>query len=150
MKMSSSDRAAGARMAPGSIVAAGFLGEDSRPLADIIEADEEAFRALGLDFGLVAEGLGALLREGEAGLGSEVAHGKALVLSSDEARGKSPCPWGDGLHHKGSVRIGLKGSADFLLVSELSIHLLKDHHFCQGRGSPFRLEPSLVKRILGT
>jgi hypothetical protein len=28
-----------------------------------------------------------------------------------------------------------------LVYSELSIHLLKVHHFCQGLGSPFRLAP---------
>lgn len=147
MKMSSSDKAAGDRMAPGSIFQAGFLGEDSRPLADIIEADEEAFRSLGLDFGLAAQGLLALLREGQAGLGAEVAHGPGLALTSDEARGKSPCPWGDGLHHKGGVRVSLAEGGS-LIISELSLHLLGEHHFCQGRGSPFRLEPSLVKRIL--
>jgi hypothetical protein len=37
---------------------------------------------------------------------------------------------------------------DMLVYSELSIHLLKAHHFCQGRGSAFRLEPELLAKFL--
>ena len=50
MKMTPELRKAQANMAPGVISASGFLGHDTRPIADIIEADEEAMAAAGISF----------------------------------------------------------------------------------------------------
>jgi len=46
------------------------------------------------------------------------------------------------------AEIELKSSGEKLLVTDLSIHLLKEQHFIEGIGSQFRLEPELVKRVL--
>ena len=49
MKNKQADLDAMERMRPGHITAQGFLGSDSRSLADIIEADAESMRRLDID-----------------------------------------------------------------------------------------------------
>lgn len=41
-----------------------------------------------------------------------------------------------------------KSSGEKIPVTDLSIHLFKEHHFIEGIGSQLRLEPELVKRVL--
>lgn len=147
MKMLHDEKAAAERMAPGVITSGGFLGRDVRTLADIVAADEERFASLGLDFDKVASTLEKLARDGEAGLGEPITVGKLLV-KSDEARGKFPCPYDDGLFHKNSVTVERTGTGERITYSDLSIHLLRAHHFCQGEGSAFRLDPDVLKRVL--
>ncbi len=155
MKLKPIDKEAFARMGAGSITAQGFLGDDIRPPEEIIVEDEQEFARLGLDFDAAADALEALRAAGERGLGEPITVGKLLAQTGD-ARGMLPCPWGDGLFHKSavSVRPADMGSAacvegeDMLIFSDLSIHLLRVHHFCQGRGSPFRLEPALLARFI--
>ncbi len=146
MKMRAEDVAAAERMAAGVLTSAGFLGADARPLSDIIQADEEQFRALGLDFDAAADALESLARRGAEGLGEPITIDGRWVVKSDEARGKLPCPYADGIFHKNSVTVERGG--DRVIYSDLSVHLLRVHHFCQGLGSPFRLEPSVLKSIL--
>ena len=156
MKLKPADKNAFEKMAPGAITGPGFLGNDIRPPEEIIAEDEQEFARLGLDFGAVADALEALRVSGERGLGEPITVG-ALLVQTGDARGMLPCPWGDGLHHKNAVSVRPKELAeaacvegeDMLVFSDLSIHLLREHHFCQGRGSPFRLEPELLARLLG-
>ena len=156
MKLKPVDKEAFGRMGAGTITAQGFLGDDIRPPEEIIVEDEREFARLGLDFDAVAEALEGLRAAGERGLGEPITVGKLLVQTGD-ARGMLPCPWDDGLFHKNAVSIWPADMApeacvegeDMLVFSDLSVHLLRVHHFCQGRGSPFRLEPELLKRILG-
>jgi hypothetical protein len=49
MKNTEAEKNALERMRPGAITIQGFLGTDTRSLADIIEADAEEFRRLKLD-----------------------------------------------------------------------------------------------------
>lgn len=156
MKLQPADKMAFERMLPGATTALGFLGNDPREPEKIITEDEGEFARLSLDFDTVADALEAMREAGEKGLGEPITHKGALVQTGD-ARGMLPCPWGDGLFHKNAVSVrpaDLPPDAcveveDMLVFSDLSIHLLRKHHFCQGQGSPFRLEPELLKRILG-
>jgi len=155
MKLRPIEKDAFGRMGPGTITAQGFLGNDSRAPEEIIAEDEMEFARLGLDFEAVADELENLKIEGEKGLGEPLTVGKLLIQTGD-ARGMLPCPYGDGLHHKNAVSVRLADQPaescvegeDMLVFSDLSIHLLRVHHFCQGRGSPFRLEPALMARLV--
>ncbi len=148
MKDTKAHREAEARMLPGSITAQGFLGEESRHLAEIIEADEGEFTRLGLDFESVAAELERLRDAGEGGLGEPMTVEATWVVQTGDARGKLPCPYEDGIHHKNSIWLRRIDSGESLVYSDLSIHLLRAHHFLQGRGSAFRLDPAAIKRIL--
>ncbi|MFQ3547731.1 MAG: hypothetical protein SNJ56_05280 [Termitinemataceae bacterium] len=146
MKMNVDERTAYENMKAGVITSVGFLGTDTRPLPDIIAADEELFKALDLDFDTVANQLEALAKAGEAGLGEPITVQDSYLVKSDEARGRLPCPYGDGLFHKNSVAVERNGQR--IIYSDLSLHLLRVHHFCQGQGSPFRLDPAVLKQLL--
>ena len=149
MKMSPELRKAQENMAPGVITADGFLGDDRRPLVDIIEADEERFLALGLTFEQTSEKLGYLLREGRKGLGDAITVDEKWLVKVDEARGFLPCPFEDGIFRKITATLTLKGSENSMSYSELSLHLLQKHHFLEGKGSSFRLVPETLRRVLG-
>jgi hypothetical protein len=59
------------------------------------------------------------------------------------------CPFGDpGLYPKNYVIVENKKINERLIFSCLSIHLIREHGFYQGRGSPFRIDPEAAKRIL--
>lgn len=146
MKMNFDERIAYEKMQAGVLTSSGFLGQDKRPLSDIIEADEELFKALGLDFDQVADRLEELAREGAEGLGEPITVEGVYLVKSDEARGRLPCPFGDGFFHKNAVSVQ-KGD-DAIIYSDLSVHLVRVHHFCQGQGSPFRLDPVVLNRML--
>ncbi len=148
MKMKHDEKAAALRMKPGTITSAGFLGNDVRALSDIIEADEERFRALALDFDETADALERLKTEGAKGLGEPITVDGRLLVKSDEARGKLPCPYDDGLFRKNAGSVELVGTGERIVYSDLSIHLLREHHFCQGEGGAFRIAPDTLKRLL--
>jgi hypothetical protein len=73
----------------------------------------------------------------------------ASEVRAEEHRGMIPCPWGhpQGLFYKSYVELQDKISGETLIWSDLSIHLIRDHGFSQGKGSPFRLEPRVLKQV---
>ena len=148
MKMSPEYVSAQANMVPGEITADGFLGNDRRPLVDIIEADEEIVRSLGIDFKRLARRMSYLMREGRKGLGENTTVSDRWLVRVDEARGFLPCPFEDGIFRKITATVTHKKTNSTLSFSELSVHLAEKHHFLEGRGSSFRLEPQELKEIL--
>jgi hypothetical protein len=148
MKMTPELRKAQANMAPGVISASGFLGNDTRPIADIIEADEEAMAALGLSFEETAARMRHLLQEGRKGLGEPTTVDTDWLVRVDEARGAIPSPFGGGTVQKVNVQVYRAGHDVTLTYSVLSIEMLERHHFLQGKGSPYRLEPAVLKAAL--
>ncbi|AEJ60586.1 hypothetical protein Spith_0300 [Spirochaeta thermophila DSM 6578] len=135
-------------MKPGVITAEGFLGDDPRPLADIIEADEEEFARLGLSFEEVAAKLKALRDEGKKGLGEPVTVEGKWLVRVDDARGHLPSPFEDGIFRKVNTEVTNLANGEKLVFTDLNLHLLERYHFLEGRGSPFRLEPERIKRVL--
>lgn len=149
MKNTEAEKNALEQMRPGAITIQGFLGTDTRSLADIIEADAEEFRRLKLDVEMVVERLEQLRDAGQAGLGEPITVEKRYLISTGDARGVLPCPYDDGVFHKNSVTVKDQKSGAELIFSDLSLHLLRTHGFCQGKGSPFRLAPEVLARLLG-
>jgi len=155
MKQTEELKKAQGNMAAGVITVEGFLGFDARPLADIIQHDEEEFARLKLDWEVVGGKMQELLKKGSDGLGEPITIDKTWLVRVDETRGTLPSPWtGDGIFHKVNCevrRIGKDGKPEgkILLYNELSLHLFEKYHFLQGRGSHFRLEPADIKTVLG-
>lgn len=147
MKMTPKYIKAQENMKPGKITADGFLGDDDRNIVDIITADEEEFQYLGLDFVEVAKLMRKLMKEGLKGLGETIKYEK-WEIRIDEARGFLPCPFQDGIFRKRVALVKNLNNGKELMFSELSIHLLAAHHFLQGKGSKFRLEPAMIKAVL--
>ncbi len=138
------------RMARGVLARDGFLGNDTRNLADIVAEDAEALAHLDVR----AEDLGrALERLGEAALaalgGPVVVDGRYEVRAV-EVMGRMPCPFGRcGLFPKAEVRGRRLDTGQELLWTPLGAHLIGAHGFFQGRGSPYRVEPGALAEFLG-
>ncbi len=152
MKMSPEYTKAQERMQPGVITSDGFLGDDTRPIVDIIAADEQTMTKLGLDFETMCSLMHRLIAEGRKGLGEPVTVQNSWVARVDEARGFLASPFDDGIFRKINVELELapngKPTGEKILYSELSLHLIEKHHFFQGKGSPFRLDPVQAKKVL--
>lgn len=137
------------RMAPGVITRDGFLGDDRRPLADILLADEEAVKALGLEHATIAGRMVELRDAGMAGLGEFVDVAPHFEVRVDSVRGRLPCPFGDpGIFPKTNVTVRNTRTGREITYTDLHIHLVWVHGFYEGRGSPFRLEPKDLAEVL--
>ncbi len=148
MKMSPEYKKIQENMGTGIITASGFLGDDKRSITDIIEEDEEMMRHYKLDYEEVTARLSFFIEEGKKGLGEFITVEDKWLVRTEEARGHLPCPFGDGLQRKITCEIVLEEKGTRLLFSTFSLHLLKEHHFHQGKGSPFRIEPSVLREVL--
>ena len=132
------------------LVAGGFLGHDTRPVEEIIEADAATLEHLGVHAADLGRRMTDLSDAARAGLGSFVAVGERLEVACDDNRGVIVCPWGDGTRHNKTVTAARRtDTGKTVRWSDLSAHLIACHGFFQGRGSPFRIEPrELVEVIL--
>lgn len=148
MKMSPEYIEAQKNMKPGVISSVGFLGDDTRDLVQIIEDDEQTMNQLGLDFEKVAAWLKKLFSEAISGLGESILIDNKWEVTIYEARGFIPCPFRDGIFRKRIIHVKNIKNGEKIDVSELSAHLFEKHHFLQGRGSPFRIEPHVLKKVL--
>ncbi len=148
MKMTPDLRRAQANMTPGAISASGFLGHDTRPLGDIIQADEEAMAAQGITFEETAAKMRYLLDEGRKGLGEPITVSRNWLVRIDEARGVIASPFGGGTVPKLNAQVYRVDRDVSVTYSALSVVLCERHHFLQGKGSPYRLEPTVLKAVL--
>lgn len=135
-------------MKPGIITEEGFLGDESIPIVDMIARDEGEMADAGLSFEDTAERLAYFMEEGQKGLGEPVTIDGDWLIRVVDPRGQLPCPFKDGFFHKMTAEITRKSSGESVIVTDLSIHLLEKHHFIEGKGSQFRLEPQVLKRVL--
>jgi hypothetical protein len=137
------------RMAAGVLCREGFLGTDARPLAEILNADLETVRRLGVSHEQLAGRLAEILLSATAAMGNPVDVARGLQGLYHEAMGRIPCPCGDGrCFPKGEVELTDLASGRTLRLSPLSVHLIGEHGFYQGRGSRYRIEPDVLCEIL--
>ena len=148
MKMSPAMKKAQENMQPGVITAEGFLGSEEHILRDIIVRDEGEMQRLGLDFDETVSLLKHLVEEGRKGLGEPVTVDGKWLVQTWEARGHLACPFEDGIFRKITAEIENKSKKLKIIVTDLAIHLMETHHFLEGIGSPFRLDPEKMEEVL--
>jgi len=136
------------RMKKGIIVRDGFLGDDKRNLIDIITEDEETIKRLSLTNEQIANSLIEFKEAGIKGLGEYVHYKENFEIKVETFRGKLPCPFGDkGVFQKSEVTVRNIRLNEQIIYSDLTIHLIKEHGFYQGKGSYYRLEPEKIARV---
>jgi hypothetical protein len=136
-------------MRSGQLVAGGFLGDDPRPLEEIIEADAAALERMGVDPAAVAERMAELSRIARTGLGSFVKVDDTLEIAADDNRGVLVCPWADGARPFKTVTTARRtDTGQTVQWSDLSTHFIAEHGFFQGHGSAFRLDPRVLVDML--
>ena len=127
----------------------GFLGSDRRKLIEILTEDQGTVNSLGLTHEVIGRRLHEITEKGREGLGDPIVVDEKFEVEVQEVRGGIPCPWDHpGLYPKTHVKLEKIETGDTLVWSDLAIHLIEAHGFYQGRGSPYRLDPTELKRIL--
>ena len=149
MKQSPDLQAAQVAMAPGKITLDGFLGTDPRNLVDILIADNASVERAGFDHADLADRMEQLRDAGSRGLGDFITVEDVFEVKVESVRGKLPCPFGDqAFIPKVNTTVRRKKDGGTLVFSDLHIHMIRSHGFYEGKGCPFRLEPSEIISVL--
>ena len=137
-------------MRPGRLTRDGMLGNDSRAIEEILEADNKRVASLGVTHADIAQRLRDLTAVAKSRLGDPVVVEETLELRIEEARGSIPCPFKHpGRARKAVVYCTHLPSGQELVWTELGIHMIEAHGFYEGHGSPYRLEPERAVKLLG-
>jgi len=134
---------------PGKITKEGFLGNDSRHIHDIVEADGHTLAKLGVSCEQIADRLQYFIEEGKKGLEAPVEL-EGFTTTVIWRRGMLPSPFGDPrrLYHKIVATVRNKTLNKELTYTQLNVHMIRDHGFFEGKGSVYRLEPEELMEFL--
>jgi hypothetical protein len=149
MKRSPKDLRLEEMLRSSKLVLGGFMGTDLRPPEEVIEEDLEVLHRLKRTPKHVAEKMRELRDLARPQLGNWVKAGERFEVRYEDYEGSQVCPW----PHPGSYRKGITTARRTdndrtLFWSDLTIHLIGEHGFFQGRGSDYRLEPEELVRFL--
>jgi hypothetical protein len=134
---------------PSKFSGQGFLGNDDRTLQEIISADKRILEGLNVTCEAVADSLADVYDKAIKAFGQITVVKPGITAALYESRGKIPCPFRDGTFEKGEVIVKDLRSGGKLVVTSLSIHLIREHCFFQGRGSRFRIDPADTVKMFG-
>jgi hypothetical protein len=129
--------------------ARGFLGDDHRSLWEILDADARQVERLGYTMAEIATRMKEITETAKEGLGDWVDVGDNLKACSTDARGVIACPWPHAFRANKTVTTAKRtDTGKQIRWADLSIHLIAEHGFFQGKGSAFRLEPRELVEII--
>ncbi len=137
------------RMQPGVLTRDGFLGYDERHLHEIIETDELELKAQEITADELADRMQYFTDAAMDSYDGPVVIDEVYQVEYQTFRGKLVCPF----MHGGGYRKGIIYFTNLKLNLQvqwtpLNIHLIREHHFFQGMGSKFRLDPKILKEVL--
>jgi len=139
-----------ANMLPGALSAHGFLGNDSRNLADILLADAKALEKTGITKEELADKMQELTDYGAEGMGRPTTVNENFEVEVEGYKGKLACPFKDNISvEKRQTLVKRLDTGVIMRWTDLSIHLIKEHGFFEGHGSIYRLDPVELVRFLG-
>ncbi|MHC4744202.1 MAG: hypothetical protein ACYS8Z_19975 [Planctomycetota bacterium] len=131
------------------LAAGGFMGDDTRSVFEVIDADAAALCGLGFTAEQLAERMQEITKIATAGLGIWVQVGERLEAKVDEVKGFLTCPWPHpGQFAKRITQLRVIETGQSISWSDLNIHLIAEHGFFEGKGSMFRIEPTELAAII--
>ena len=137
------------KLKPSKLSAEGYLGNDTRSPAEMIEEDSAVLTRLGSSPEALAARMGSLTETGATGLGRPVRVGSLEVTVTDD-RGKIPCPFSDATFANKRITVVRRISdSKTIFWSDLNIHMIEKHGFFEGRGTWFRVEPDELLDMIG-
>jgi hypothetical protein len=149
MKQTPNEDKITSKMQPGVITLSGFLGTDDRHYHAIIEEDEKALVSLGITAEEVADRLEYFSNKSFENYLEPVIIDDIYEVETEVTRGKLPCPFSHpGIYRKAVTKLTNLKTGKNIMWSSLNIHLIRQHHFFEGHGSTFRLEPEVLKKTI--
>ena len=125
-----------------NITAGGFLGDDRRPLTEIIDYDMAQLSHAGYSPEQVGDRMRQITEKAVTGLGNWIEISEKLQARTTEAKGRIPCPWPHPARFdKRVTEVYNKVYDKHIKWSDLSIHLIAEHGFFEGKNAFFRIEP---------
>ncbi len=137
------------RMQPGILTRDGFLGYDERHLNEIIETDEGELQALGITAEEIADRMDFFTERAFDSYDGPIVIEEQFQVEYKSFRGKLVCPFMHGGGYRKGIIYFTNLKHNFQVQwTPLNIHLIREHHFFQGKGSKFRLEPRILSKVL--
>jgi len=137
------------RLKPSIFSGGGFLGHDDRPINEIIADDLKALEEETINKNDLEKLLEKAFKQVKQGWGQKIQLSENLYGTFYESKGKIPSPFrGDGVFEKGEARIIHQKEDQELIITDLSLNLIKKHDFFQGKGSRYRINPVQAYYIL--
>ena len=138
-----------AKMQPGVISLSGFLGSDERHYHEIIEEDEKTLATYGKTAEEIADRLDYFTKKSFDSFMGPVIIDDMYEVETEVYRGKLPCPFSHpGIYRKTVTTLTNTKTGVTIRWSGLNLHLVRQHHFFEGKGSVFRLEPDLLIKTI--
>ena len=146
------------KMRPGVLSAGGFLGYNEK-LTDVIISDNNTLSEIGVSHKQIASKMSELIAQALSSKNNKYKDNN-FGVKVRLYTGFQICPWSENIHQEqcnygtgvryGSVEWIIKNREKRLEItgSGLLVHLIGDHHFFEGKGSPFRIEPKLLCSLL--
>ncbi len=149
MKETKQETRVRARMMPGTISLTGFLGKDKRSLSTIISADEQELDKLEKSAEEIAERMLYFTDASFSTFDGTITMEEIYKVETETTRGRIPCPYAHGgMFRKSVTKLTNTKNNVTVTWTSLNIHLIKEHHFFEGKGSTFRLEPAQLVKAL--
>lgn len=149
MKQTPSEDKIQAKMQAGVITMSGFLGTDDRHYHDIIADDEKTLSGLDITAEALADRLEYFSYASASTYMGSIIIDEIYEVETEVFRGKLPCPFAHpGIHRKTITKLTNKKNNLSVQWTTLNIHLIRAHHFFEGVGSTFRLDPQILVRAL--
>jgi hypothetical protein len=131
------------------MAAGGFMGRDSRSVAEIIDADSFEIAKLGYTARQLSSRMQEITDVAKRGLGTWVKVNDKHQAIVEEARGSIACPWPHPRRFaKRVTTVKHLGTGQTICWTDLNIHLIAEHGFFEGRGSAFRIEPGQLSKVI--
>jgi hypothetical protein len=146
------------RMRPGAVSRVGFLGPHET-LGAVMAADEAALHQIGVTIGVLASELEALIAAANASPSRKTTVAEVYRVELQQYLGPQICPWSSDLRYpqcvgRGSIYASIDWKIENLRTGQtmtgpgLIVHLMHDHHFCEGFASPYRVDPVRLAQLL--
>jgi len=147
------------RMRPGGWSQEGFLRPE-QSLVQVLADDRASIQKLGVSVQQISDALEILLEKGAHSNRFKpeyVGHFKVQIIHSRKMR---TCPWapqqfewcrfGRGVTYLTTEDFKITNTriGESLRSTSLCLHLIRDHSFFGGRGTPYRIEPEKAARVL--
>lgn len=149
MKKTPEDKFLETNLRPSKFSGEGFLGDDQRSVDEIIASDLRRLEEIGRTVDELVVLLTDAYNRTRAGLGDEVELFPGVVGKFYGSMGRIPSPFrGDGVFEKGEAVITDKAGKKAIIITKLGLNLIEKHHFFQGVGSRYRIDPLTVFQML--